>query len=133
MDIINKAGLAVIKNERILLVQEDIGPFWLIPGGTIKEGETPEEALLRKIENELGTKLNLGSVKFIKEFEDAAAGRENTMVKIKLYSGELEAEPKIGPGIIRSSWFNSGTDTSELSPIVKNKILPYLIKGGYIK
>lgn len=133
MEIITKAGLALIKNGKILLVQEDIGPFWLMPGGTIKEEETPEEALKRKTENELGTELDTESIRYINEFEDAAAGKEDTMVKIKLYLGKTKGEPIVGPGITKLAWFDSDHIDKDLSPIIKNKILPFLVKENYIK
>jgi putative (di)nucleoside polyphosphate hydrolase len=51
-------GIVIDKNKNFLLVQlESYGENdWNFPGGGIEEGETPEEALLRELWEELGNK-----------------------------------------------------------------------------
>ena len=50
------------KDEKILIAQRLKGEFaglWEFPGGKIEEGETPEQALIREIEEEFDTELNI--------------------------------------------------------------------------
>ena len=53
------------KDDRILIAQRLKGEFaglWEFPGGKIEEGETPEKALVREIEEEFDTELNVNNL-----------------------------------------------------------------------
>ena len=66
------AAVALIKNKKVLFQErpsEKSMPFlWELPGGKIKIGETPEMALIREVNEELGISINpvdLRSLTFI--------------------------------------------------------------------
>jgi 8-oxo-dGTP pyrophosphatase MutT (NUDIX family) len=50
-----RASAVILKEGRILMVKiEDRGKsWWCLPGGTIEPGETPEQAVLRELREEL--------------------------------------------------------------------------------
>lgn len=53
------------KDEKILIAQRLKGEFaglWEFPGGKIEEGESPEQALIREIEEEFDTELNINKL-----------------------------------------------------------------------
>ena len=56
-----RVAAAVIRDRgRIFATQRGYGPWkdwWEFPGGKIEEGETPEEALVREIREELDTEI----------------------------------------------------------------------------
>ncbi|GGC69164.1 (deoxy)nucleoside triphosphate pyrophosphohydrolase [Hoyosella rhizosphaerae] len=59
------AAAALTQNGRLLIAQRTYPPelagLWELPGGKVDEGETPETALSRELEEELGILCSVGS------------------------------------------------------------------------
>ena len=63
MKTINVVAAIIKKNDRIFATQRGYGDFkdgWEFPGGKVEEGETPEEALVREIKEELDADIRVG-------------------------------------------------------------------------
>ena len=62
MKTIRVVAAIIIKNEKVFATQRGYGDFkggWEFPGGKIDTGETPEEALIREIKEELDTEVEV--------------------------------------------------------------------------
>jgi 8-oxo-dGTP diphosphatase len=131
MAVIYKIGLALIRNNKLLVVKDTKG-LLIMPGGKMEDGETSTECLKREIKEELGADVVEGSLKFVGKFECVAAGKKDTIIEEDLYLGEVEGEIKPQGEIDELIWVGKDDDRSKLSSIIKYHLLPILIERGYI-
>ena len=62
MKIIEVAAAIIRKGDKLFATQRGYGPwkdFWEFPGGKVERGETPEQALLREIREELDAEIRI--------------------------------------------------------------------------
>jgi len=63
MNVLRYVGIILINLKKEVLLQlrdENVTPYpnyWTLPGGKVEEGETPEQAICREVEEELGVNL----------------------------------------------------------------------------
>lgn len=62
MKTINVVAAIIVKDTKILATQRGYGDFeggWEFPGGKIEQGETPEDAIVREIHEELNASISV--------------------------------------------------------------------------
>ena len=129
-----KAGLLVIRDNRMLLCRKNRDTDLLIvPGGKLDPGETDEACLHREVAEELGPTLRIQNLVYIGTYRDVAAGAEHRIVEVRLYRGDLSAEPAPHAEIAELIWFAPTDDTTRLSATLRNKILPDLLRQGILR
>jgi len=131
--VIYKTALAVFKDQKMIMVRsaKNDEVFYTL-GGKIENGESGIDCLRREVQEEAGVAIKEGSLKFLHEFEAPAHGRENTLVNIQLYQGELTSEPVPSSEIVEIKYFDSSVDPKHLTPITLD-MFAWLKNEGLIR
>ena len=136
----NKIGLLILNNENTKFLVCEPGEKYieksvtqyLMPGGKMEES-SDVECLKAEIKEELNCNIDIKSIKLIGEYTDAAAtpGKD---VMIRLYQGKLIGIPQPSTEIGDLHWIGrKDINNLKASPIIRNKIIPDLIKKRILK
>lgn len=82
----------IIKDGKVFATQRGYGDFkngWEFPGGKIEEGESPEEALIREINEELNINISVGELFDTVEYDYPAFHLSMQCYLSTIESGEL--------------------------------------------
>ena len=136
-DILKIGAINLNKEGALLIVKPFKHDVWIHVGGKIEDGETPEECLLREIQEELGVGVT-GAPTFFMEspIEKAAGDPKGRTIQIHSYIATLDGEPKPSSEIEALHWltkeeFESGE--YEIASILRKHTIPKLIQDGLMK
>ena len=126
-----KVGLVCIRNKALLLCRPYAFNDLILPGGQRGSDESDTACLLREIKEELGSsaELEMDTLQYFGRFEDVAASYKEKRVEITIYLGQISGALKPSSEIKDLVWFSSSDDSTQLSPIIRNHILPALQKA----
>ncbi|MEK6819969.1 MAG: NUDIX domain-containing protein [Nanoarchaeota archaeon] len=134
----NKIGLLILNKDKTKFLvcekaKENVTSDYIMPGGKFEENSI-EECLKNEIKEELNCKVDFKTLNYIGEYIDIAAGFSDKDVSIKLYSANLIGKPKPSTEIKFIHWIGKKDKNNlRVSPIVRNKIIPDLIKRKILK
>lgn len=112
--------------------QEKSVTQYLMPGGKFKEA-SEVECLRAEIKEELDSAIDEETLELVGDYTDVAAtpGRD---VWIRLYRAKLLDTPKPSSEIGALHWIGKEDGTNpRVSPIIRNKIIPDLVRRGILK
>lgn len=101
---VRAAGKAIIINEGRLLVtanHDEKGTFYLLPGGGQHPGETLAEALVRECREEIGAKVAVGDLLFVRDY--IGAHHEFAATEPDIHQIELMFRCRLLPGEVPSN------------------------------
>ncbi len=97
----NRATAVIVRDDEILMVRfEDFGKsFWYLPGGGIEAGETPEQALVREVREELNIDVESHKLLYVYPLPDATGTEYAFLVS-------STGTPVMGndPGMVEIAW-----------------------------
>ncbi len=75
---------------QILLVKPNYKPGWLVPGGAVEESESPREACLREVKEEIGLDINISQLLCVDTISEQIDS--NNGINFTFYGGILNQE-----------------------------------------
>ena len=92
MKVVNVVAAIIEDNNKIFATQRGYGDFkggWEFPGGKIEKNETPEQALVREIKEELDTEVEVGEMLDIVEYDYPTFHLSMKCYWCKIITGDL--------------------------------------------
>ncbi len=93
MRTVNVAAAVIIRDGKIFATERGYGNYkdwWEFPGGKIEESESPRDAVLREIEEELGVSIEVGDRIYVIEYDYPDFHLHMEAFACTLSGGEIE-------------------------------------------
>jgi 8-oxo-dGTP diphosphatase len=132
-DIYKAAGI-IIKDKKLLFVRAKDMQFFIDPGGKIEPGETPEQALVRELKEEVSITVDPADLEFFGEYTAEAANHPGRQVHMKAYivtkwRGDIAPDSEVE----EMRWLTSDIpDDIQVGSIFGGMVLPALKARGLV-
>ena len=130
-------GTMFFKENKLLIDKPKKRPTYQMIGGGVEEGETPLEAAIREINEELGPKaiFTPDNLELVMEFDEIATSDGITPIRFYVYkyNGDLEGELTLSEEIEAFMWYDTTKGYDILSNTLKNEVVPYCLNNNLIK
>lgn len=111
---------------RLLLVRKRGTLAFMLPGGKREPGESPLQALLRELQEELGLNLPASALRPLGNFQAAAANEADTRVDAHVFVASLPHPVSAAAELEELAWLEDGRHPEPLAPLLREKVLPAL-------
>ncbi len=113
---------------RILVVRKRGTSCYMLPGGKIEKDETPAQAAIRELHEEVGALLNPNELKFLGEWTTAAANEPGLTVHGHIFEHPMIEGLSVRAEIEDLLWLHPDEMASrdDLAPLLVTRVLPAL-------
>lgn len=131
---IHKAGGVVIRDRKLLVEKSLDKEFYIAPGGSVENGETSAQALIRELLEEFRIETQEEDLEIFGTFYAQAAGQEDKVIKMDVFMVKRWAgEPTACSEVESILWVNSKLCKKlKVGSIIEHQIIPLLKKSGLI-
>ncbi len=121
------AGIIIDPKGRLLVVRKKNTHKYMLPGGKIDAGETPIEALLRELQEEVNLQIPPALAHFIQTYEAPAANEPGYFIRSNLFMVLLPELMEIEPNseIAEAIWITpKECDNYNFAPLMTSFVIP---------
>lgn len=114
---------------RVLSVRKNGTSRFMLPGGKLESGESPDEAAVREIEEELGIRLGVDDLRLLGSFEAAAANEPGHLVRSTVFTYAGAVEPVASAEIADLRWSSLDELRSDpsVAALTAERVVPALM------
>jgi 8-oxo-dGTP diphosphatase len=122
------AAFCLVRDGRLLTVRKAGSTRFMLPGGKIDPGESPRDAAVREVMEEVGVDVSdVGTP--LGRFHDVAANEPDAWVDATIYVADLREQDSPSPlaEIAEQRWLGLDEDLPpDLAPLLRNHVIPAL-------
>jgi 8-oxo-dGTP diphosphatase len=113
---------------RVLVVRKKGTSRFMLPGGKIETGETPAQAAIRELREEVGADLSPKLLTFLGDWTAPAANEPGLLVHGHIYEHPWVPSLAARAEIAEVSWLHPDEmrDREDLAPLLVTRVLPVL-------
>jgi ADP-ribose pyrophosphatase YjhB (NUDIX family) len=112
-----RAAVVLFHHGRLLAMRQNQKPFWVLPGGTLEEGESIAGCAIRELQEEANLQVELVGLLSLSEFSDAKRHVVDVTFLARLISGETTWVPPFPENIDAIEWVSrEAFETTTLKP-----------------
>lgn len=112
---------------RVLAVRKRGTQAFMLPGGKIEAGETPQQAVERELLEELGLRIDPSLLHALGHFQSRAANEPNHWVEADVFFTRLNSPVKAQAEIDALKWLELHAERQgQLAPLLREQVLPAL-------
>lgn len=125
---IYKAAGIIIRDRRLLVERSKDKTIFIAPGGSIEEGETEKQALVRELMEEFGISVAEEDLEEFGRYEAPAAGQEQRIVHMAVFMvRSFQGEPLPNSEVEEIAWvYSVNQQNLPLGSIFEHKVMPEL-------
>ncbi len=114
---------------RILVVRKQGTSRYMLPGGKIEPGESPDQTAVREAHEELGVDLDPELLTFVGEWTAPAANESGHTVHGHIYEHPWVPGVDVRNEIAESQWVSPAdlACRDDIAPLLQNRVLPLYI------
>ncbi|WP_244929040.1 NUDIX domain-containing protein [Nocardioides sp. W7] len=109
---------------RVLSVRKAGTSRFMLPGGKLEPGETPAQAAVREVREEVG--LDLAEVRLLGEFTSDTANEPGFVLESTVFTADLTGTPSASAEIAELRWIEPDATDADLAPLLRDHVLPAL-------
>lgn len=131
----HKIGGIIIKDKELLVARSRGKEFFIAPGGKVEPGETPEESLIRELNEEVQITVQKNQLNLFGTFYAPAAGNESVMLRMDVFIVE-SWQGEISPTreVEEIKWIDSSSlGQIKIGSIFEHEVIPKLKLQKLIK